>query len=379
MNHHGADMSPTGADPTRSLLFVSHTSLMSGAERVLLRYVDVLSARGHRCSVVLPCGFLFDEFVSRGVAVHEIRELKLPDGPKLVAASRLIGRWLCAAVTVRRVSRQTDLIVVNALMALPTTKLAQRNARTVWLVHDVLTRRDYRALAQRVVPGLRRAIGVSEAAAAFAGSRGVPTTVIRNGAAWPVEPAPFDASPTADGRHPVVGINAMLTEWKGQHVLLEAIAQLPGVDVEIMGGVFPKDQAYRDRLRARSDRPDLAGRVRILGHVGDPLQQMRGWTVAVSASVEPEAGPLAVLEAMSLGVPVVATAHGGAVEILGDAGLLVAPGDAVALRSAIRRLIDDGDLRQRCHDAGRAAIDNGLSIDESNAAFSNAIERTASE
>jgi glycosyltransferase involved in cell wall biosynthesis len=76
----------------------------------------------------------------------------------------------------------------------------------------------------------------------------------------------------------------------------------------------------------------------------------------VSASIDPEAGPLTALEAMSVGVPFVATDHGGVTEVLGDAGLLVPPGDADALAAAITRLIDDEQLRQRCHRAGPSAI-----------------------
>ncbi|MDQ1466905.1 MAG: hypothetical protein QOH10_1320, partial [Actinomycetota bacterium] len=106
----------------------------------------------------------------------------------------------------------------------------------------------------------------------------------------------------------------------------------------------------------RASEPDLAGRVRFLGHVADPLARLRQWSVAVSASIDPEAGPLTALEAMSVGVPFVATDHGGVTEVLGDAGLLVPPGDIDALAAAISRLLDDDELRARCHAAGPQAI-----------------------
>ena len=96
--------------------------------------------------------------------------------------------------------------------------------------------------------------------------------------------------------------------------------------------------------------------MRFLGHVADPLARLRRWSVAVSASIDPEAGPLTALEAMSVGVPFVATDHGGVTEVLGDAGLLVPPGDADALADAITRLLDDAELRARCHAAGPPAI-----------------------
>jgi len=104
--------------------------------------------------------------------------------------------------------------------------------------------------------------------------------------------------------------------------------------------------------------------VRFLGRQDDALGRMRAWTVAVSASVLPEAGPLAPLEAMSIGLPMVGTDHGGTPEVLGRAGLLVAPDDAEAMASAINRLLDDHSLWESCHRAGPIQIENGLRLDQ---------------
>jgi len=150
----------------------------------------------------------------------------------------------------------------------------------------------------------------------------------------------------------------VLTEWKGLHVLLEAMTRVKQSDavLELMGVAHPKDGAYAAALEQRAAEPDLAGRVRFLGFVADPLARVRDWSVAVSASIDPEAGPLTALEAMSVGVPFVATDHGGVTELLGDAGLLVPPGDVDALADAISRLLDDPELRARCRAAGPPTI-----------------------
>jgi glycosyltransferase involved in cell wall biosynthesis len=96
--------------------------------------------------------------------------------------------------------------------------------------------------------------------------------------------------------------------------------------------------------------------VRFAGHVDDPLERVRGWVVSVSPSVDPEGGPLTAIESMSVGVPVVATQHGGVVDVLDGAGLLVPPRDADALAHAIDRLVSDVSLRRRCSQAGRRAV-----------------------
>jgi glycosyltransferase involved in cell wall biosynthesis len=83
----------------------------------------------------------------------------------------------------------------------------------------------------------------------------------------------------------------------------------------------------------------------------------------VISSVEPEAGPLVLLEAMSIGVPVVATNHGGPPEVLGEAGLLVPPGDPDAMAEAIQALLDDHSLRRRCAQAGPRQVAQGHTLD----------------
>ncbi|MCZ7534844.1 MAG: glycosyltransferase family 4 protein [Acidimicrobiia bacterium] len=90
---------------------------------------------------------------------------------------------------------------------------------------------------------------------------------------------------------------------------------------------------------------------------------MRDWTIAVCPSVDPEAVSLGVLEAMSIGVPVVGTNHGGIPEFLGAAGLLVEPGDRVQLARCIAELIEDDELRGRCSAAGRAIVAASLTLE----------------
>lgn len=359
----GPEDSEITADLMR-VVVIGHSASGSGAERVLLRYVDAMLEAGWSVAGACPEGFLGRELRARGIDPWILPDLQLAEGNRAVTVVRMLARWANAAAIIRSRTSEEDVLVVNGLLALPTVRLAGRSRSAVWLVHDVVVRRDLRLVAKLSARNLAAAIGVSDAAAAFPRSLGRPTTVVRNGTAWPVG----QAHPNTRTR-PIVGINAMVTPWKGHEVLLDAVGKLPGVDLEILGGRFPKDGEYLERLALRAERPDLTGRVRFLGHRDDPLDAMRGWSVAVSASTEPEAGPLAVLEAMSLGIPVVATGHGGAVEVVGSAGLLVEPGNAEELSMAIRSLVTDEELRKRCSTAGRESVAAGLTEDASNEAF----------
>ena len=241
--------------------------------------------------------------------------------------------------------------MANGVLALPALRLARLRSPVVWIVHDVLLRRDLIRVVRSCSAMIVLAIAPSESAASQPAVQGIDTRIVRHGTTWPVAPAPTNVPSL------VVGLAGVLTPWKGQDVLLDAAARLPAeVTVELMGAAFPKDQDYELRLRQRAARRDLAGRVRFLGYCNDPLERMRTWRVAVSASVAPEAAGLSVIEAMRAGVPVVATDHGGPHEWLDGAGLLVPPGDATTLADAIERLLGDRELHDRCAAAGPAVV-----------------------
>ncbi|HTK29237.1 MAG TPA: glycosyltransferase family 1 protein [Vicinamibacterales bacterium] len=96
---------------------------------------------------------------------------------------------------------------------------------------------------------------------------------------------------------------------------------------------------------ARIERPPLAGHVRLAGYVNPAHRRplFEGARLLVQPSFEEGFG-LPVLEAMTLGVPVVAADRGALPEVLGDAGLLVDPEDTDALAAAIARLVEDDGL-----------------------------------
>ena len=356
---------------TKRVLAVNPTGLASGAETVLVRLLRAARGRGWEVAAAIPDGELCDQLSREGFARVRIPDLKLPGGWQPAGLALAAARAARAAVTLRRAAQPEDLVVANGLLALPALRLARLRSPVVWIAHDVVVRPDRRRVLRACGPAVTLAVAVSEAVAGPLREAGITVTVVRNGTTFPIEPAPLDhAGP------PVIGVNALLTSWKGQDVLLDAVGRLDRGDVlvELLGGSFPKDREYVQRLRERTTRPDLVGRVRFLGKVDDPLARMRGWSISVLPSVDPEAAPLSLLEAMSIGIPAVATNHGGAAEVLGDAGLLVPPRDPDALAAAIGHLVDDRDLRRRCAQAGPRLIAAGLTLEVQEQAFLRVLE-----
>jgi len=135
---------------------------------------------------------------------------------------------------------------------------------------------------------------------------------------------------------PVVMLPGRLTRWKGQPVLIEAMALLGRSDVRCLL-VGSGDARYRRELEALAAKLGLGGAVEIVDECRDMPAAYMLADVVVSASTSPEGFGRVVVEAQAMGRPVVATNHGGARETVapGSTGWLVPPADARALADAI--------------------------------------------
>jgi len=338
----------------RRVVFVTHTAQVSGAELVMLQLVRRALDEGCAVAVACPDGPLR----SRLPAEVDILAIPLlgPQGERGLAKAATVARiaadWLRTGRILRAALRgREDTVIVNSLFALPAVAVA-RIPGAVWLVHDTLSSAEQRGIVWLSRRGIARAVAVSEPTARPPRELGIHVTVAHLG----VEVPDFRVSPDVAAT-PVIGMMGALTPWKGHRVLLDAVSRMPGVRLEIAGEPFPGDEPYAEELRRRASEPDLDGRVAFLGRV-EPLPTLRTWDVAVSASISPEAGPLVALEAMSVGVPMVGTDHGGTSMLLGGgAGLLVPPGDPAALAAALHRILTDDDLRRSVTETARRRVE----------------------
>lgn len=160
------------------------------------------------------------------------------------------------------------------------------------------------------------------------------------------------------GRPPLVGIVGRLDPFKGQHLFLQAAALIaqrrPDVEFAVVGGaVIGMEGQYPGGLHQLAQELGLTDRVRFTGHQADVVPWLNALDVAVLAT-DGEPFGLVVVEAMSVGVPVVATNVGGPTEIIRDrlSGRLVAPGDPEALAEAVLELLDEPELRRQISAAG---------------------------
>jgi glycosyltransferase involved in cell wall biosynthesis len=132
------------------------------------------------------------------------------------------------------------------------------------------------------------------------------------------------------------------------------IARYPSATAAIVGGAWHLEPKYQSQLREQVNELNIAGHVTFAGHQQDVPRWMQACDVLVHAS-DCEPFGMTVVEAMSLGKPVVAGASGGPREIITDGvdGLLVQFGDSGALAAAILRYLDDGAFAAAVGNAAR--------------------------
>lgn len=160
--------------------------------------------------------------------------------------------------------------------------------------------------------------------------------------------------------YPVIMLPGRLTRWKGQRVLIEALALLGRHDVRcLLVGSDQGRSGYRQELVDLIKRRDLTHVVHIVDECNDMPAAYMLTDVVVSASTDPEAFGRVVVEAQAMGRPVIATDHGGPREsiLAGRTGWLADPDDPRSLADAIARFLDlSAEERQRVADLGQAFV-----------------------
>lgn len=157
----------------------------------------------------------------------------------------------------------------------------------------------------------------------------------------------------------VIGNVGRLTPWKGQHYLIEAFASIanedPNVILLLVGSPVFDNDTYQRRLLNTVTQLGLEHRVKFAGYRQDMPEVLAAMDVFAFTSVEKDTSPLALLSAMSCGLPIVAFDITGTRELMAtDDQFLLAPvGDVVGLRRALANVLVDDKLRQRLGLAAR--------------------------
>jgi glycosyltransferase involved in cell wall biosynthesis len=161
---------------------------------------------------------------------------------------------------------------------------------------------------------------------------------------------------------PLAGMVGRLVDWKGPDYFLRAAA-LVAEDLEearfmLVGDALFGERAYVEELKALVRELGIEERVVFTGFREDVEDVMGCLDLVVHASVLPDPLPTVLIEALGMGLPVVATEGGGVREIVenGECGLVVPPRDVGAMAEAMKTLLRDGELAARMGEEGRRKV-----------------------
>jgi glycosyltransferase involved in cell wall biosynthesis len=338
----------------KRVLFVQSSLQMGGAETLLLTLLGSLD----RSRVVVQVATLgFHE----GPLVSRVRALNIDVFELQVGRFRRIGASLKALWALVQLARSQDVIVSFSVHAHCLARIAAILAGkpTIVMMHTILEQPlEKNEWVARVAVGMgaTRVVANSRATAArltrwFAPGR---ISCIPNG----VDIKRF-ATASSD-RHrwglphgvPIVASIGRLQRGKGHGTFIEAAERLRGRAHFVIVGdsQFGREMAYRETLTHAA----AAAGVAMLGHIDDLSAFYKACDVVVLASETPEAFGLVLAEAMAAGVSVIGTRSGGPEEVIGDSGLLVAPGNVSQLSEAIGQLLEAPQRRRELGARGAA-------------------------
>lgn len=249
-------------------------------------------------------------------------------------------------------ARRFGGVYANSQKAFVLAAVASRLARRplIWHLHDILVPAHFGRGQIKLLKALSslatRIIVPSAAAAAALHDLGVPAgrvRVVPNGVTLAGDPEAAETSRTLrreldlPGDGFVFGVFSRLSPWKGQDVVLRALARLPGMYCVLAGDALFGEADYAGSLKRLATELGVTDRVRFLGYRHDVPALMTMTDAVVHPSLDPEPFGRTLVEAMLCGTPIVATDAGAARDILDDgaAGTLVKPGSPEEIATAL--------------------------------------------
>lgn len=367
----------------KAALFLHAGAEWYGADKVLFNVVAALKA-GWECHVLLPNdGILVRKLADLGVMVGVLpypilrrKHFTLP------GIFRFLGEYLMAIARLFRYIRRNRITCVcsHTFAVTEGVALALLGVPQIWHVLEIITRplflHQLLTLAAKFTA--KRIICASMAVQSHLGTP-PNSIVIHHG----IAPLIKDAHPkTLHPRAPlVIGMLGRFNHWKGQDHLVLAMRHLLDRQekpytigkVLMVGGVFENDTEALERvvaLVAESPHRDV---FEIRAYTESIISVYREIDLYVLPSTLPDPFPTVVLEAMSMGIPVVGYRHGGIVEMLDTIpAALAEPCNTEALAAVIDTVLSDEDTYN--HFAG-ACLDKFNAVYRSEA-FQAAVQAT---
>jgi glycosyltransferase involved in cell wall biosynthesis len=364
------------------VLILSPVADLYGSTRSMLEVVNRIDRSLLEPAWGVPDeGDLTRKLAADSVPYAVIPELRLARASDSTAtqAGKLARRLPRGAIRIARLARRNSIDVIHSnSAAVVAGAYGSRLAGVphLWYVRELIPEGGpFGALLRREIPARSDVvISNSRAVEAQFELENKPGRVIPCGIDWErLGTIPRDE---AKGRIGIpanaiaIGSAGYLNPRKGMDVLLEAYARVrEGVSeptrLILAGAPFPGNEGFATRLRDRARDLGLADEVLMPGFIDDISVLLASLDVFALTTREPEGLGRVVIEAMAAGLPVIATAGGGILDVVDheETGLLVDSPTPEDVASALGRLLGDERLRERLGEAARRSVEERFRLD----------------
>jgi len=367
------------------ILYVNHTGLVSGAEKVLLNILRGIDRTRYEAFVLCPArGDLAAAVQAESIEWFPLPAINARFSSRPDHIFQSISPLFQSVAAMREQIRalDPDIVHANSVRAGIAASLAAAGTgkTVIWHVHDTLPRHPVSSAirAFAFVNRTTRAIGVSQSTTQrFCGKLPFAerARTIYNGTdlrRFPLKlpgPSAFRSNIGITNREFLVCAVGQICARKGLLELVDALGRIrneaPHMHLAIVGKVvFPHEGVYLEALRAAVVKSGLGDRVHFTGALSDPSPALQAADLLVLNSHDEPFG-LVLIEAMSSGTPVVATRVGGVPEIVTDEenGWLIDKGDTAALALRLLKLSRDKEAIERAAQKGRTETCPKFSIE----------------
>jgi len=363
----------------RNVLVIHSAADLYGASRNLIRSLIAFQKLNYNILVILPMeGPLAVNIRELGLEVKIIdhgvlRRKHLSFGGIIKLSGQLLNSFTKINSLIKK--RKIDLIYTNSNANIIGGLLAKWNkTEHIWHIHEIILKPIWfkNALEHYINNTGQKVLCVSEAVKSnLTHIQEEKLKVVYNG----IDLQPFiaaDYNLKEELNLPIstiiIGMVARVHFWKGQDYFLDVAYNLSkrydNIHFIMVGDAFSGYEYLYDEINNKIDRYNLKSKVTDLGFRTDIANILNGIDIFMLPSILPDPLPTTVLEAMASGLPVVATAHGGACEMVvdNDTGYLVPWDDADEASRSFHKLIENKEHRIEMGCNGRERVKEYFSL-----------------
>ena len=353
------------------ILFLDQSGKLGGAELSLL---DLAKFYRDSCLVSLFADGSFRQALEQNqVPVHVLskRSLKVSKDSSFWQSISNVGQLIPLINEVASLSKDYDLIYANTQKAMVVGAIVSFLTRKPLIYHlrDILSAEHFSQVNRQIAVSLANRF----AALIIANSEATKTAFVKAGGKEQLVQVVYNGFDLEKYQHNygdritqlkqelnltgryIIGHFSRLSPWKGQHILIEALTHCPQATAILVGDALFGEHEYVQQLHQQVKQLGLGDRVRFLGFRSDIPDLMSMCDLVVHTSTAAEPFGRVIVEAMLCGKPIVATAAGGATELIdpGHTGWLTTPGDVSKLAEIINQCHQQPEITDKIAQAGK--------------------------